>query len=92
MREPVIADADVVVDVLLGLMTTEEKVALLGGLNMWETVAIPRLGIKSLKTTDGPAGAKVLYGREVQHLLSFRAAFPWVLHLILLSSIMWAGS
>jgi hypothetical protein len=31
MREPIITDADVVVDVLLGLMTTEEKVALLEG-------------------------------------------------------------
>ncbi|KAF2795975.1 glycoside hydrolase family 3 protein [Melanomma pulvis-pyrius CBS 109.77] len=43
---------------LLRHMTLEEKVLLLGGKNMWETESIPRLGIKSLKTTDGPAGVR----------------------------------
>lgn len=43
---------------LLRSMTVEEKVKLLAGKNMWETQSISRLGIKSLKTTDGPAGVR----------------------------------
>jgi len=43
---------------LLGQMTREEKVLLLGGLDGWHTVAIKRLGIPSLKMTDGPNGAR----------------------------------
>lgn len=43
---------------LLRAMTLDEKVSLLGGKNMWETPSLPRLGIKSLKTTDGPAGVR----------------------------------
>src|SRR6266567_2436458 len=43
---------------LLGQMTLWEKVSLLAGTNMWYTVPIERLGIPSLKMTDGPNGAR----------------------------------
>jgi beta-glucosidase len=43
---------------LLKDMTLEEKVSLLAGANFWETVAIPRLGIPSIKVSDGPNGAR----------------------------------
>ncbi|KAL3455227.1 glycoside hydrolase [Aspergillus heterothallicus] len=43
---------------LLSQLTLTEKCALLAGKNMWETTPIPRLGIQSLKTTDGPAGVR----------------------------------
>lgn len=39
-------------------LSLEEKCSLLSGKNMWETLDIPRLGICSLKTTDGPAGVR----------------------------------
>ncbi len=42
----------------LSKMTTEEKVSLLSGANFWETVAIERLGVPSVKVTDGPNGAR----------------------------------
>src|SRR5207247_7158781 len=38
--------------------TLEEKVALLAGADLWRTVAIERLGIPSVKVTDGPNGAR----------------------------------
>src|SRR5256714_9045606 len=43
---------------LLSQMTLPEKVSLLAGTNMWYTVPIERLGIPSLKMTDGPNGAR----------------------------------
>ncbi|MFL5734914.1 MAG: beta-glucosidase H [Chloroflexia bacterium] len=43
---------------LLSEMTLEEKVSLLAGADNWHTVAIDRLGIPSLKVTDGPNGAR----------------------------------
>ncbi len=43
---------------LLSQMTLAEKVSLLAGTNMWYTVPIDRLGIPSLKMTDGPNGAR----------------------------------
>lgn len=46
------------VERLLSALTLQEKCNLLSGKNMWETSDIPRLGIKSLKTTDGPAGVR----------------------------------
>jgi beta-glucosidase-like glycosyl hydrolase len=46
------------VDRLLQCLTLEEKVSLLAGKNMWETAQVDRLGIPSLKMTDGPAGAR----------------------------------
>src|SRR3984957_16738690 len=47
---------------LLSRMTAEEKVSLLGGANWMETVAIPPLGIPSIRMADGPAGVRAWYG------------------------------
>ena len=46
------------VEDLLSQMTLQEKVAMLAGTNMWYTVPVERLGIPSLKMTDGPNGAR----------------------------------
>ncbi|KAF4917987.1 Exo-alpha-(1-_6)-L-arabinopyranosidase [Colletotrichum viniferum] len=43
---------------VLQSLTLEEKCTLLSGKNMWETADIPRLGTRSLKTSDGPAGVR----------------------------------
>ncbi|KAI1335039.1 beta-glucosidase B [Xylariaceae sp. FL0016] len=46
------------IDALIGALTLEEKCMLLAGKNMWETLNVDRLGIRSLKMTDGPAGVR----------------------------------
>jgi beta-glucosidase len=46
------------IDDLICQMTLEEKISLLAGADMWHTVAIERLGIPSVKMTDGPCGAR----------------------------------
>src|SRR5205814_7753412 len=46
------------VEDLLRQMTLQEKVAMLAGTKTWYTVPIERLGIPSLKMTDGPNGAR----------------------------------
>ncbi len=46
------------VESLLAQLTLPEKVSLMAGANFWETVAIPRLGIPSIKVSDGPNGAR----------------------------------
>lgn len=46
------------IEELVEKMTLEEKVSLLAGANMWETVPIERLGIPAIKVTDGPNGAR----------------------------------
>lgn len=43
---------------LIAEMTTEEKVALLGGHHMWKTKAIPRLDIPNIVMTDGTYGVR----------------------------------
>jgi beta-glucosidase len=48
----------------LARMTLDEKIALLAGQNRWETVPISRLGLPSLKVTDGPNGAR---GADTNH-------------------------
>ncbi|MDE0702074.1 MAG: glycoside hydrolase family 3 C-terminal domain-containing protein [Acidimicrobiaceae bacterium] len=45
-------------DDLLAAMTTEEKVAMVTGGDMWHTRGVERLGIPKLKVTDGPNGAR----------------------------------
>ena len=46
------------VEDLLKKMTLSEKVALLSGKDIWNTVAIERLGIPSVTMTDGPHGVR----------------------------------
>jgi len=50
------SDADL--DGLLAQLTLEEKAAMTAGADSWQTVAIERLGIGSVKVTDGPNGAR----------------------------------
>src|SRR2546426_10365900 len=46
------------VENLLRQMTLQEKVAMLAGTKTWYTVPVERLGIPSLKMSDGPNGAR----------------------------------
>lgn len=46
------------VDSLLEQLTLEEKVSLLAGKDFWHTVPIPRLGIPSVRVSDGPNGVR----------------------------------
>ena len=43
---------------LLGRMTLEEKVAMAAGSDLWHSTGVPRLGIPSIKVSDGPNGAR----------------------------------
>lgn len=60
------------VEAILASLTLDEKISLLAGVNFWETVAIPSKGVPSLKTSDGPNGAR---GAEFAHGTT-AACFP----------------
>ncbi|HJO22667.1 MAG: glycoside hydrolase family 3 C-terminal domain-containing protein [Myxococcota bacterium] len=46
------------IDDLLGKLSVEEKADLVTGLDMWRTRPVERLGLASMKLTDGPNGAR----------------------------------
>ncbi len=46
------------VEPLLGQLTLDEKAALTAGTSMWYGGGVPRLGIRPMKVTDGPIGAR----------------------------------
>ncbi|WP_263731257.1 beta-glucosidase family protein [Cellulomonas sp. SG140] len=43
---------------LAGTLTLEEKVALVVGAGLWTTTAIPRIGLRAMVLSDGPAGVR----------------------------------
>jgi beta-glucosidase len=43
---------------LIAQMTLEEKISMLAGADLWHTVPVERLGIPTMKVTDGPIGAR----------------------------------
>jgi beta-glucosidase len=45
-------------------LTLDEKISLLAGRSLWETVPIERLGVPPVKVTDGPSGAR---GADANH-------------------------
>jgi beta-glucosidase len=45
---------------LIKQLTLEEKVGLVAGIDFWHTLSIPRLGIPSIKVTDGPHGCRTM--------------------------------
>ena len=46
------------VEDLLSQLTLQEKISLLSGKDIWNTVPIERLGIPSIVMTDGPHGVR----------------------------------
>ncbi len=50
--------ADIDVERVLQQLTVDEKVALTAGSDFWHTVPIPRLGVPSIRVSDGPNGVR----------------------------------
>ncbi|KAF4995888.1 hypothetical protein FGRMN_4845 [Fusarium graminum] len=50
--------ASVDIQSILSSLTLEEKISLLAGQNLWETVPVPAKGVPHVKVSDGPNGAR----------------------------------
>lgn len=70
------ADVEKRVEALLAQMTLQEKIYLIGGVNSMFTHAIPRLGIASLKMSDGPLGVHD-YGPTTAYPAGIALAASW---------------
>jgi len=73
---PTSADVEKRVASLLSKMTQEEKVELIGGINTFYTQPIARLGIPSLKMSDGPMGVHD-YGLTTAYPAGIALAATW---------------
>jgi beta-glucosidase len=65
---------------ILEKMTVEEKIEMLGGMNDFYTRPIPRLGLPSLKMSDGPMGVHD-YGLTTAYPAGIALAASWDLDL-----------
>ena len=74
------ADVETRVDSLLDKMTLEEKVDMIGGMNTFYTQPVLRLGIPSLKMSDGPMGVHD-YGPTTAYPAGIALAASWDLDL-----------
>jgi beta-glucosidase len=54
---------------LIRKMTLQEKILLLAGIDWWHTRDIERLGIPSIKVTDGPHGDRTMADDDPSHTL-----------------------
>lgn len=70
------AEVDRRVDSILSQMTTDEKIEIIGGINDLYTRLIPRLGIPSLKMSDGPMGVHD-YGLTTAYAAGIALAASW---------------
>jgi beta-glucosidase len=73
---PLKAEVEKRVDLILSQMTRDEKIALIGGINDFYTRPIPRLGIPSLRISDGPMGVHD-YGLTTAYPAGIALAASW---------------
>ncbi len=59
---------------LVSKMTLEQKVALVSGKDFWHTVAVPEVGLESMRFSDGPSGVRGEAFDERRPSLSFPSA------------------
>ena len=69
-------DAGKRADSILSQMTIEEKIEIIGGINDFYTRPIPRLGIPSLRMSDGPMGVHD-YGLTTAYPAGIALAASW---------------
>jgi beta-glucosidase len=69
-------DVEKRVESILKQMTTDEKIEIIGGTNDFDTRAIPRLGIPSLRMSDGPMGVHD-YGLTTAYPAGIALAASW---------------
>ena len=74
------ADIEKRVDSVLGQMTLDEKIEMLGGINDLYTRPIPRLGVPSLRMSDGPMGVHD-YGLTTAYPAGIALAASWDVNL-----------
>lgn len=70
------SDVESRVNSILEKMTAEEKIEMLGGVNDFYTRPIPRLGVPSLKMSDGPMGVHD-YGLTTAYPAGIALAASW---------------
>lgn len=69
------------VDDLLGRLSADEKLDLLGGVNEFYTRGIPRLGVPELRMSDGPMGVRN-YGPATAYPAGIALAATWDTNLV----------